>query len=227
MPFFIAINDFLINLILEIYQMIASVSRRSVMGLYSDPRDIYSHRVRVVLAEKGVTVNIEDIDPDNVSDDLLELNPYGNTPTLVDRELVLYESKLIMEYLDERYPHPPLLAVDPVSRATTRLHAYRIEKDWYTKANIISSESKGIVKARKELTESLISSTPIFDVKPFFMSDTFTLADAYLGPLLWRLPSLGVKLPASTKPLLNYAERLFQREAFIESLTEDEKEMRL
>ncbi len=207
--------------------MVASVSRRSVMALYSDPQDIYSHRVRIVLAEKGVTVNIESIDPDNIPKDLLDLNPYGNAPTLVDRDLVLYESRLILEYLDERYPHPPLLAVDPVNRATTRLYTYRVEKDWYSKANIIISESKGIVKARKELTESLVNSTPIFEVKPFFMSDTFSLVDAYLGPLLWRLPSLGVKLPASAQPLIDYAERLFQREAFIESLTEDEKEMRL
>jgi len=207
--------------------MVATANRRSIMTLYSDLQDIYSHRVRVVLAEKGVSVNIEYVDPSKISEDLLALNPYGETPTLIDRELSLYDSSLIMEYLDERYPHPPLLAVDPVNRATTRLYVHRVERDWYTKANIIANENKGIIKTRKELTESLTTSAPIFAAKEFFMSDTYTLVDACLAPLLWRLPSYGVKLPDSAKPLLDYADRLFKREAFIESLTEDEKEMRL
>ena len=115
------------------------VTRRSSMTFFSDPRDHYSHRVRMVLAEKGVTVDIVDVDPDNKPEDLAEINPYNSVPTLLDRDLVLYESAVIMEYLDERFPHPPLMPVDPVTRAQFRLALYRIEKDWYSLAEEIGT----------------------------------------------------------------------------------------
>ncbi|MET0067380.1 MAG: glutathione S-transferase N-terminal domain-containing protein [Candidatus Thiodiazotropha sp.] len=206
--------------------MAAVANKRSVMTLYSDPTDPYCHRVRLVLAEKNITYEVEDIDPLNVPEEVMELNPYGTLPTLVDRDLKLYESRIIMEYLDERFPHPPLLPVDPVSRSTSRLLMYRVDNDWYTLMDVILSGKKEAAKARKELRESLISTSPVFSAKPFFMSDEFTLVDCAIAPLLWRLPELGVELPASAKGIHEYSKRLFEKDSFIKSLSEAEQEMR-
>jgi RNA polymerase-associated protein len=156
----------------------------------------------------------------------MELNPYGTLPTLVDRDLKLYESRIIMEYLDERFPHPPLLPVDPVSRSTSRLLMYRVDNDWYSLMDIILNGKKEAAKARKELRESLISTAPVFGAKPFFMSDEFTLVDCAIAPLLWRLQELGVEIPASVKGVHEYAKHLFDKESFIKSLSEAEQEMR-
>ncbi|MCG7900291.1 MAG: glutathione S-transferase N-terminal domain-containing protein [Candidatus Thiodiazotropha weberae] len=206
--------------------MAAVANKRSVMTLYSDPTDPYCHRVRMVLAEKNITYEVEDIDPLNVPEEVMELNPYGTLPTLVDRDLKLYESRIIMEYLDERFPHPPLLPVDPVSRSTSRLLMYRVESDWYRQLDIILSGKKEAAKARKELRESLISTAPVFGAKPFFMSDEFSLVDCAIAPLLWRLPEMGIEIPASAKGLHEYSKRLFEKESFIKSLSEAEQEMR-
>ena len=206
------------------------VTKRSAMTYFSDGRDHYSHRVRIVLAEKGVSVDIVDVDPRNITEEVSELNPYNSLPTLVDRDLVLYETKVMMEYLDERFPHPPLLPVYPVARAQSRLWMYRIEKDWCPMIDtIVNARSKEAVdKARKELKDSLMPIAPIFQEMPYFMSDEFTIVDCCLGPILWRLESLGVSLGGSkqTKPLEDYMTRLFNRPAFKQSLTEYEKEMR-
>ena len=200
------------------------------MTLFSDPCSQYSHRVRIVLAEKGVTVDIEDIDSNNVTAEILEANPYGTLPTLVDRDLALYESKVVMEYLDERFPHPPLLPVYPVARAQSRLWIHRIEKDWCTLVDSIvaNPEAKKTEAIRKELKESLMSISAIFAEMPYFMSEEFTLVDCCLAPMLWRLPQLGIKLPnnSQTKPLMDYINRLFERPAFQESLTDLEREIR-
>ncbi len=198
------------------------------MTLFSDPADLHSHRVRLVLAEKHVTTDIVDVDPLNLPEDVMDLNPYGTAPTLVDRDLVLFDSRIILEYLDERYPHPPLLPVDPVSRATFRMYIYRVEKDWYSRVDTILAGGKPATKARKELRESLIASAPILEAKPYFMSDEFSVVDASIAPLLWRLPYLGVELEGKASNVFNaYAARLFKREAFAKSLTEAEREMRL
>lgn len=205
--------------------------RRSSMTLFSDPACQYSHRVRIVLAEKGVTVDIEDIDPAAVTEEILEANPYGTLPTLVDRDLALFESKVVMEYLDERFPHPPLLPVYPVARAESRLLIYRIERDWCSLMEQIkvSPDSKKGEAARKELRESMIAIAPLFTKLPFFMSEEFTLVDCCMAPILWRLKSLGIDLPNNrqVKPLHDYMERLFTRPAFRESLTDVEREMRV
>ncbi len=202
-------------------------NRRSVMSLFSSTTDPQSHRVRVVLAEKGITVEIVDVDNSHKPEDLIDLNPYNTVPTLVDRELVLYDPRAIMEYLDERFPHPPLMPVDPVSRARTRLALYRIEQDWY--GLIPALESKGektAAKARKQLRESLTSSAEVFAAKPFFLSDEFSLVDASILPILWRIGHYRIELPRQAKPVLDYAERMFARESFQESLSEAEREMR-
>ena len=206
------------------------VAKRSSMTFYSDGKSHYSHRVRIVLAEKGVTVETIDVDPDSKPEDLASLNPYNTLPTLVDRDLVLYEADIMMEYLDERFPHPPLFPVYPVARAESRLWIYRIKQDWCGKVDALMA-GKGtpaaLEKARKELRESLLSIAPIFGEKPFFMSDEFTIVDCCVAPILWRLPIMGIDLPKNktTKPLLEYRERLFERESVLESFSEQEKEM--
>jgi len=162
----------------------APVTRRSVMTLYSDPSSIHSHRVRIVLFEKDITVEIEDVDPDDKPEDLLHLNPYNTVPTLVDRDLVLYDSRVVSEYLDERFPHPPLMR------------------------------------------DSLIESASVFELKPFFLSEEYSLVDATVAPMLWRLNHYGIELPSKAAAVTKYAKRLFDREGFQLSLTESEREMR-
>lgn len=202
-------------------------SRRSVMTLFSDPKDLQSHRVRLVLAEKNVNCDLVDVDPLNLPEDVIELNPYASTPMLVDRDLVLFDARIIMEYLDERFPHPPLLPVDPVSRATARLYTYRVERDWFSLAEQILSGSKSAPKARRELRDSLIAAAPVFAANPFFMSEEFSLVDASIAPMLWRLPMMGVELNGiAAKSINSYANELFMRNTFLASLTEEEREMR-
>lgn len=201
------------------------------MTFFSDSTSQYSHRVRIVLAEKGVTVEMIESDSAHPPAELADLNPYNSLPTLVDRDLVLYESKVMMEYLDERFPHPPLLPVYPVARAESRLYIHRIEKDWCSLVDsILHSRSDNVVgKATKELREGIVGIAPIFAEKPFFMSEEFTLVDCCLAPILWRLPALGIDIRPSrqSKPLLTYMDTLFNRESFQESLSEQEREMRL
>ncbi|AQS40145.1 glutathione S-transferase [Shewanella psychrophila] len=207
--------------------MAVAANKRSIMTLYSGADDLYSHQVRIVLAEKGVTVDVLQADPSEMPEDLIELNPYNTVPTLVDRELVLYNSRIIMEYLDERFPHPPLMPVYPVSRGQTRLMMHRIENDWYTLVERIRSGDRADA-ARKELQESLTAIAPVFTEMPYFMAEEFGLADCYLGPLLWRLPVLGIELDNRTaKEVKAYMTRLFDRESFKASLTETEREMRM
>ena len=206
------------------------VAKRSTMTFFSDAVSHYCHRVRIVLAEKGVTVDIIDVDPEQLPEEVSELNPYNSLPTLVDRDLALYESKVMMEYLDERFPHPPLLPVYPVARGESRQYIYRIERDWCRLVDEIlaGGNQKSLDKARKELRDSLLTIAPIFTEKPFFMSEEFTLVDCCLAPILWRLPQLGVSLPQTrqSKPLIEYMQRLFDRPSFQESLTEKERELR-
>lgn len=206
------------------------VAKRSSMTFYSGRDDHYSHRVRIVLAEKGVSVDIIEVGEDNHPEELADQNPYNSVPTLIDRDLVLYESKVMMEYLDERFPHPPLLPVYPVARAQTRLWMYRVEREWAPLVDTIVSGTatkKDTEHARKSLRESFVGIAPIFEDMPFFMNEEFSLVDCCVGPILWRLPSLGVELPEKQiKPLGAYMDRLFNRDSFRDSLLEAERELR-
>lgn len=205
------------------------VTKRSSMTFFSDGESHYSHRVRIVLAEKGVAVDVVNVDPDNKPAELSDHNPYNDLPTLVDRDLVLYESDIMMEYLDERFPHPPLLPVYPVARAQSRLMMYRIRKDWSRLADAIMADphSPEAEAHRKELKESLIATAPIFAEMPYFMSEEFTIVDCCVSALLWRLPVMGIELDdVQAKPITKYMDRIFQRESFQASLSELEKEMR-
>lgn len=199
--------------------------KRTVMTLYSGSEDVYSHQVRLVLAEKGVSVDIIVVDEYHPCEELVELNPYNSLPTLVDRELILYQPQVIMEYLDERFPHPPLLPVYPVSRARSRLMMYRIERDWYSLYHKIIAKDSRAEEYKAELRAGLMELAPVFADMPYFLSEDYTMVDCCLAPLLWRLPSLGIKFPRQAKPLLKYADRVFERETFKASLSEVESEL--
>ncbi len=198
------------------------------MNLYTTASSIECHRTRIVLNEKDIVHEVILVDPKKLPEDLIDLNPYGSVPTLVDRELVLYNSRVIMEYLEERFPHPPLMPVGPVQRAQTRLALFQVEQDWYPLVDIIETKGeKAVAKAKKDLTESLASVAEIFNVMPFFLSEDFSLVDASVAPILWRLRHYGIELPKEANSINAYAERLFEREGFILSLTEAERELRL
>jgi len=205
--------------------MAVVANKKSVMTLFSNDSDLYSHRVRIVLAEKGINFETVEVDPANPPEDLMDLNPYGIVPTLVDRDLVLYDAQVIMEYLDERFPHPPLMPVDPVSRAQSRMTLRRIQRDWDTCVDKLE-QGKDKAKVAKELSDSLVVIAPIFEMKPFFLSDDLSLLDCAVAPILWRLPVYGIELPMAVKPLLNYADRLFELDCFQASLTEQERDIR-
>lgn len=198
------------------------------MTLFSSPDSADSHRVRIVLAEKDITYDILNLGPNDKSEDLAELNPYNTTPTLIDRDLVLYDARIIMEYLDERFPHPPLMPVDPVTRAHSRLALYRIERDWFSLVHDIEhGEQQDAAQARKILRESVLSAVEVFAIKPYFLSDEFSLVDCTIAPILWRLPKYGIDVPEKqAKPILRYMDRVFSRDAFQQSLSKVEKSIR-
>ena len=205
------------------------VPKRSTMTFFSDPTDHMSHRVRIVLAEKGVTVDVVECDPDDMPEEVSEINPYNNLPTLLDRDLVLYEPNIMMEYLDERFPHPPLLPVYPVARANARMFLNRIEKEWTQLIRTIETakrNNKRSPSATKDLKEQLVAVAPIFDEMPYFMSEEFSLVDCTVAPIFWRLPYLGIEIPAKlARGLQDYQYRIFNRDAFQASLSEAEREM--
>ena len=197
------------------------------MTLYSNPNCAQSHRVRIVLGEKDLVFNVVDVDYGENNEDLVALNPNNSTPTFVDRNLVLYESRVIMEYLDERFPHPPLMPVDPVVRAKTRMVLHYIEKDLYgLLGDIKSTGEKKSSSAKEKLKDNLMLSLDFIQGKKFFLSDDFSIIDCSMAPILWRLPEYEIELPKTAKPLLKYAERLFKRSSFLENLSEQEEEIR-
>ena len=208
-----------------------SINKRTSMALFSDPSDHYCQRVRVVLEEKGIGSDIIDTDKNKLSEEILEVSPYATLPVLVDRDVCLYDSVTLMEYLDERFPHPPLLPVYPVARANIRLYIKRIERDWCSlfdrliEKNIKEAERK---KLKKQLKALIISTIPIFKEKKFFMNEEFSLVDCCIAPILWRLPQVEIDIPQNTKhkPLNEYMKIVFTRQSFLRSLTEIEKGIR-
>ena len=197
------------------------------MTLYSDPVAFESHRTRIVLAEKGIGIDVVSVVPDQLSEDLQHVHPYGSLPTLFDRDLVLYDSRVIIDYLDERYPHPPLMPVDPVSRAQFRLALYRIERDWYRVAAEIeaTTDRRQLPRLRKQLKESILSSSEVFAARRFFISDDYSLLDATIAPILWRLGHWGIELGAPGQEIRRYMDNVFARRSFRTSLSESEREM--
>ncbi|MDB2544669.1 glutathione S-transferase N-terminal domain-containing protein [Woeseiaceae bacterium] len=204
-------------------------NRRSVMNLFSRPTCIHSHRTRIVLAEKNINIDITSVVGPDLPEDLMDVNPYHTLPTLIDRDLVLYDSRVIIEYLDERFPHPPLMPVDPVTRAQFRMALYRIEQDWYSLADKFAANGEGklATKPKKMLRESILAAVDLFSIKSYFISDDFSLVDCTIAPILWRLPEYGIDLGSNVPSIDKYMDRVFDRPSFRESLSELEQEMRL
>ncbi|MBD3612160.1 MAG: glutathione S-transferase N-terminal domain-containing protein [Hydrogenovibrio crunogenus] len=205
------------------------ITQRSVMTLFSDSKSPSSHRVRLMAKEKDIPLEIIEVDTsEGMPEDLLELNPYGTLPTLVDRDLVLYDPQVIVEYLDERFPHPPLLSVDPISKARSRQMLRQIEQEWYALIDTItqSDDEKEVKTARRDLQERLIQMIPVFEHQPYFMNEEYSLVDVSLAVLMWRLPYLGIELPKSAKAVKDYSDKVLAREVFAESLSDDELDMR-
>jgi RNA polymerase-associated protein len=206
--------------------MVQSARSRTVLTLYTTADDVQCHRVRLVLAAKGVSYDRVEVDPNKPPEDLIDLNPYGNTPTLVDRDLTLYNPSVVCEYLDERYPHPPLMPIDPLSRARLRLASVRVELDWLSQIAAIREGGKAADTGRKHLREQLLASLPLFKASKFFLNPEMSLVDCLVAPVVWRLHWLGVDLGREGKPILDYGERLFHSQGFARSLTAQERAMR-
>lgn|SRR5882724_1958596 len=206
--------------------MALSQRSRTVLTLYSASDCVQCHRVRLILAAKGVVYDLVVVNPRSPPEDLLDLNPYNSVPTLVDRDLVLYDTGVICEYLDERYPHPPLMPVDPLSRARLRLGVMRIERDWLPFIAQIQAGGRPAETARKRLREALLASIPLFKAAKFFLNPELSLADCALSPLIWRLPSLNVVLPREAHVISEYGDRIFRNPGFTRSLTPEEKALR-
>jgi len=197
------------------------------MTLFSAKDDMYSHLVRIVLAEKAVSYDLVQVKAEQVPEDVYEVNPYGSLPTLIDRDLAVFQAEIINEYLDERFPHPPLMPVYPVARANTRLMIHRIRQDWFSLAYQILHNTDTATQARKDLREGLLAMAPLFAENAFFLSDEFSITDCYLAALLWRLPQLGIELSgAGSKAVATYMARIFERDGFQQSLTSTERELR-
>jgi len=200
---------------------------RNAITLFSSVDDVLCHRVRLVLAAKGVAYDLVPVDPQNPPEDLLNLNPYHSVPTLVERDLVLYAASVVTEYLDERYPHPPLMPVDPLSRARLRLAMLRIEHDWVPQVQAIQYGNKQQAEAgRRRLKELLIESVPLFKASKFFLNHEMSLADCAMAPIIWRLQALDVPLPRDGKVIEDYGNRIFRNPGFVRSLTPQEKALR-
>jgi len=206
--------------------MAASPRMRNAMTLFSSVDDVLCHRVRLVLAAKGVAYDLIPVDAQNPPPDLIDLNPYHSVPTLVERDQVLYAASVVSEYLDERYPHPPLMPVDPLSRARLRLAMLRIEHDWVPQVQAIQVGSRQQAEAaRKRLKELLTASVPLFKASKFFLNPEMSLADCAMAPIIWRLPALDVPLPKDGKVIEEYGNRIFRNPGFLRSLTPQEKQL--
>ena len=199
-------------------------NRRSAILLFSLPNCLDSHRTRIVIKEKEISAEIHEVNLQDIPDEIKILSPYDQYPSLVDRELVLQNSRVIIEYLDERFPHPPLLPVDPISRAKFRLALNEIEHRWYTKYTNAYKDEVLDKKFVEDIKNYFLEIAPLIK-KNFFMSDDFGLVDSSLAPLLWRLKSLDYDLSENNKVIADYSERIFDRESFQDSLTETEKEL--
>lgn len=202
-------------------------NRKPQMTLYADVQCPFSHQARIVVQEKQIDCQIINLLDGHWPEEVAAANPYAHGPTLFDRDLVIFHSRIIMEYLDERFPHPSLLPNDPGSRAQMRLMLHRLETDWFSLWPQLSGKDKtAATKARKTLREDLTVLSPLFEQYEYLMSDEFSLVDCFIAPLLWRLPHLGIKLPDSAKAVEQYAQRIFDRESFQASLSSAEKGLR-
>ena len=197
-----------------------------MMNLYSGTTDPFSHRCRIVLYEKGMDFEIIDVDLYNKPEDIAVINPYNRVPVLVDRDLVLYESNINNEYIDERFPHPQLMPPDPIMRARARQLLHTFEQELFTHLDALEAAQKGVDQVRAHVRDHLTQLAPVFTKQKYMLGDEFSMLDVAIAPLLWRLEHYGIELPKAAAPLMKYAERIFSRQGFIDALTPSEKVMR-
>ena len=197
-----------------------------MMNLYSGTTDPFSHRCRIVLFEKGMDFQVIDVDLFNKPEDIAVINPYNRVPVLVDRDLVLYESNIINEYIDERFPHPQLMPPDPIMRARARQLLHTFELELFSHIDALEKNPKGAEKERAHVCDQLTQLAPMFTKQKFLLGEEFSMLDVAIAPLLWRLDHYGIELPRSAAPLMKYAERIFSRQGFIDAMTPSEKVMR-
>ncbi|OGS80452.1 MAG: glutathione S-transferase [Gallionellales bacterium GWA2_55_18] len=197
-----------------------------MMRLYSGTTCPYSHRCRIVLYEKGMDFEVIDVDMANRAEDIAVINPYNKVPTLVERDLILYEANIINEYIDERFPHPQLMPPDPVMRGRARLFLHRFEQELYSKVGVIEQGGKAADKARTVIRDNLTQLAQILTKQKFLLGDEFSMLDVAIAPLLWRLDHYGIQMGKDAAPMMKYAERMFSRQGFIDALTPSERAMR-
>lgn len=199
-----------------------------MMKLYSGTSCPFSHRCRIVLYEKGMDFEIIDVDMHNKPEDLAIMNPYNEVPVLVERDLILHEANIINEYIDERFPHPQLMPADPVMRSRARLFLFQFEKELFFHIHALEENSSGksAEKARQSIRDNLIQIAPILIKQKYMLGEEFSMLDVAIAPLLWRMDHYGIESSKALAPVFKYAERVFSREAFIDSLTPNEKAMR-
>ena len=206
--------------------MSIDVAKKSAMSLHTDVNSISSHSLRILLRDKDVECDMRYVNSAERQEALYELNPYGETPVLIDREMVLYEFHPVVEYIDERFPHPPLLPADPIGRGKARLTIARMQRDWIIDVDkAIAADEPIPDELKQSISDGLTALSPLFNHQPYFTGEDYTLVDVMIAPLLWRLKSLGVVLPEKAKPVLDYADRLFSREQFQTSLSQQEMEL--
>ncbi|NKB64123.1 MAG: hypothetical protein GKR95_19085 [Gammaproteobacteria bacterium] len=206
----------------------STTERRPSMTLLSGSSDMFSHCCRIVLLEKDIECSVEYVDEQSRIEKLAEYNPYREAPTLLDRDVALYGMTVILEYLDERFPYPPLMPVDPITRAKTRLMVSRLTRDWLLPINGLGESIVPKLPAvlKRDIEDGLTALSSLFVGHSCFLGDDFSMVDAYFGPLLWRLPAFGIDLPDHAAPILQYAENLFARSTFHDSLSDQEIELR-
>lgn len=194
--------------------------------LYSGSTCPFSQRCRIVLLEKELDIEIINVDLFDKPEKLAEMNPYNQVPVLVDRDLELFESNIINEYLEDRFPQPQLIPVDPPMRARTRLYLHRFDEELFSRVKILDQgNAKEQVVARSMIAAHLTQISPVFSKQQFLLGNEFSILDAVMSPLLWRLGHYQIELPKQAADLRQYAERVFSRASFINSLTADEKAM--
>ncbi|MDP5240959.1 glutathione S-transferase N-terminal domain-containing protein [Uliginosibacterium sp. 31-16] len=198
-----------------------------MMNLYSGTTDPFSHRCRIVLYEKGMDFQVVDVDLFNKPEDIAVINPYNRVPVMVDRDLVLYESNIINEYIDERFPHPQLMPPDPIMRAKARQILHTLENELFSHIEALEKNQKAAAdKARGHVRDQLLQLVPLFAKQKYMLGDEFSMLDVAIAPLLWRLEHYNIELPKTAAPLMKYAERIFTRQGFIDALTPSERAMR-
>ena len=197
-----------------------------MMVLYSGTTCPFSHRCRFVLFEKGMDFEIRDVDLYNKPEDISVMNPYGQVPILVERDLILYASNIINEYIDERFPHPQLMPPDPIMRARARQLLITMEREVFSHIEVLEKNVKTADKARQIIRDRLTEMAPVFVKQKHMLGEDFSMLDVAIAPLLWRLDHYGIELPKAAAPLMKYAERIFSRQGFIDALTPSEKAMR-